>query len=769
MSEPRPSSPRRRLRRLAPVFLAALLFTTTVPMRQAAANEPQFDRPAPRPVRDSGDKVERAPNDPQPTGRLIVRYRDGVTETQRGRIRAADRLEFVSTVALPNTEVVTPSAGGTSQALAQLGRHADVLSVEPEYRRTQLAGPTTADHYAQQWALNNTGQTVQTYPGVPDVDMNVPEAWQITTGDPSLVVAITDSGVDLSHPDLASRAWVNTDEVPGNDFDDDGNGFVDDVNGWDFCDDDNTVFESGEDHGTHVAGSVAASGDGVAGVAPSVKIMAVRFLDDDPSCGTDAQAIAAIAYAADNGAKIINASWGGTGVSSTLREAIDAVPDVLLVAAAGNGGDDGFGDDNDLEPVYPAAYDLPNVLTVAAIHNQGHLTSFTNYGYESVDLSAPGEDILSTLPGDGYGYASGTSMAAPHASGVAALAASAKPELLGDAPALREHLIATAKALPSTLYWVASPRLLDARAAVVDRPDVKRLFGNNRFATAAAVSKATFVPWVPYAFIANGSSFPDALAGGAVAAQTASPLLLVNQGSIPSETVAELQRLNPDSIYVLGGTGVISNTVLNQLQSYDEGGGVYRLAGDDRYGTAASVSEGFVPGVPTAFVANGLNFPDALAGVPASAVLGGPLLLATRTGIPPATAAALSDLQPQRIVVLGGTSMIGSAVASALAGYAPVTRMSGNDRYGTAADVASKVFATSETAFVANGLGFPDALAGGPSGGAFGGPLLLVNTLGVPTPTQQQLQRLQPARIFVLGGTAVVPNAVVTQIDGLFP
>lgn len=770
MPEPRHAS-RRRLRRLAPIFLAALVFSSVVPQHQAAANDGIVDRPAAFPVRDSGGKLDATPPGPQPTGRLIVRYRDGVTDAERGRIRAADRLEFVSRVALPNTELVVPASGGVAQALAQLERRAGVVYVEPEYRRRHMAGPITEPEFSEQWALNNTGQDINGFPGSPDVDMNVPEAWNITTGDPTLVVAVTDDGVDFSHPDLAARMWVNVDEEPDNGVDDDDNGYIDDVNGWDFCEGDNTVFEPGNEHGTHVAGSIAASGNGVgiAGVAPAVKVMALRFLGSDPSCGADAQAIDAIAYAAANGAKIINASWGGTDVSTALGSAIELVPDVLVVAAAGNGGDDGIGDDNDFDPTFPASYDLPNILSVAAIHSEGHLTSFSNYGYESVDLSAPGEDILSTVPGGEYGLMSGTSMAAPHASGVAALAASVKPELLGDAPALREHLIATAKALPSTLYWVASPRLLDARAAVVDKPDIKRLSGANRFATAAAISRATYVPWVPYVFIAAGASFPDALAGGAVAAQTGSPLLLVNQGSIPSETVAELQRLNPLEIYVLGGTGVIGNTVLSQLQAYDEGGGVFRLAGNNRYETAAAVSELWDPGVRTAFVANGLNFPDALAGVPASAILGGPLLLATSTQIPPATAAALAYLEPQRIVVLGGTSVIGSAVATTLAGIAPVTRMSGANRYATAADVASQVFDASETAFVANGLGFPDALAGGPAGGAYGGPLLLVNTLGVPTPTQQQLQRLQPARIFVLGGTSVVPSSVITQINGLFP
>jgi len=172
---------------LAPIFLAALVFSSVVPQRQAAANDGHFDRPAPFPVRDGGIKGDGTPPGPQPTGRLIIRYRDGVTDAQRGRIRAVDRLEFVSSVALPNTELVVPSEGGVAQAVAQVGRRADVLSVEPEYRRTPMAGPITEPHFPQQWALQNTGQTVETFPGAPDVDMNVPEAWNITTGDESLV------------------------------------------------------------------------------------------------------------------------------------------------------------------------------------------------------------------------------------------------------------------------------------------------------------------------------------------------------------------------------------------------------------------------------------------------------------------------------------------------------------------------------------------------------------------------------------------------------
>ncbi|MEA2650485.1 MAG: hypothetical protein QOI85_206, partial [Chloroflexota bacterium] len=726
-------------------FLAVSLLAWPPAATPTAATDVDWSKPVPSPARGGGLKDhgpgKAAPA--EPTGRLIVRFRAGTSIATRDQARREAGLTHVADVALPNSELVEPSAGGLRQAMVRLDADAAVELVEPEYRRALQGGPTTDTFFGQQWSLDNTGQVIETFAGAPDVDMNVPEAWEITTGDTDLVVAVLDDGVDFTHPDLAGRQWINPGEIAANGVDDDANGYIDDVNGWDFCNDDNTIHEGSETHGTHVSGSIAANanGFGVVGVAPSVRIMAVKIFDNGTACGTDQQAIDAIAYAADNGALIINASWGSLGASQSLGAAIEAVPDVLVVAAAGNGGTDGLGDDNDEIPFYPASYDLPNVLSVAAVHNEGQLSTFSNFGATSVDLSAPGEDVLSSVVGGSFAYGDGTSMAAANATGVAALAASATPSLLGDAPSLREHLIATAKALPSTFGWVASPRLVDARAAVVDRPDIRRLSGANRFETAAAISEATFVPFVPYLFIATGMGFPDALAGGAVAAQTGSPLLLVQQNSIPAATLAEIQRLQPWEIYVLGGTGVVSNMVLGQL---DELGfnGAYRIAGANRYATAAAVSQGWTAGVPNVFIATGLSFPDALAGVPAGSVLGGPLLLTATTSLPNETKLELQRLNPARVVILGGTGVVSSSVASQIgtAAGAPVVRWAGANRFATAATVSANSFGSrAETAFVANGLGFPDALAGGPSGGAYGGPMLLTTPPSLPSQTAAEL------------------------------
>ncbi len=316
------------------------------------------------------------------------------------------------------------------------------------------------------------------------------------------------------------------------------------------------------------------------------------------------------------------------------------------------------------------------------------------------------------------------------------------------------------------------PRLVDARAAVVDRPDIRRLSGANRFATAAAISEATFVPFVPYLFIATGMGFPDALAGGAVAAQTGTPLLLVQQNAIPAADAwprssgCNLWRSSSSAAPAWCRTAVLGQ--LDAL-SFD---GAFRIAGANRYATAAAVSQGFMPGVPNVFIATGLSFPDALAGVPASGVLGGPLLLTATTSLPNETKLELQRLNPARVVILGGTGVVSNSVASQIgtAAGAPVVRWAGANRFATAATVSTNSFGSrAQTAFVANGLSFPDALAGGPSGGAFGGPMLLTQSTSLPPATAAELMVRNPARIYVLGGTAVVSASVANQIDELFP
>jgi subtilisin family serine protease len=298
-----------------------------------------------------------------------------------------------------------------------------VLYAQPDYRLRLTAAVTPNDvSFATMWGLDNTGQNG----GTLDADVDAPEAWTVTTGSGRTVVAVIDTGIDYTHPDLAANIWTNPGEVPANGRDDDGNGYVDDVHGYDFVNNDSDPIDD-NGHGTHVAGTIGAVGNngvGVTGINWNVRLMALKFIDAGGS-GFTSDAVRALDYAVANGAHISNNSWGGGGYNSTLYSAIQNARAAghIFVAAAGNDGAN-----NDQVPTFPAGYDLDNVVAVAATNRNDQLTTFSNYGAATVDLAAPGGSILSTLPGNTYNRLSGTSMAAPHVAGVLALVRDLHPE-----------------------------------------------------------------------------------------------------------------------------------------------------------------------------------------------------------------------------------------------------------------------------------------------------------------------------------------------------
>ena len=257
---------------------------------------------------------------------------------------------------------------------------------------------------------------------------SAPAAWDYSTGSSDVVVAVIDTGVDYTHPDLSANIWVNPGEIAANGIDDEGNGYIDDVHGWDFYNGEKDPYDD-NGHGTHCAGTIGAVGNngaGVVGVNWNVKIIALKFLSGSGS-GFTSDAVEALDYATDlrgRGINLIatNNSWGGTGDSQTLRDAVAraVTAGVLTVAAAGNSAED-----NDYIGHYPSNYD--GVLSVAASTSVDQLASFSNYGAVTVALAAPGQSILSTIPGGGYASYSGTSMAAPHVTGAAALFAAYSP------------------------------------------------------------------------------------------------------------------------------------------------------------------------------------------------------------------------------------------------------------------------------------------------------------------------------------------------------
>jgi subtilisin family serine protease len=334
--------------------------------------------------------------------------------------------------------VVQLSPGSSiEEAMATLKRNKGILYVQPNYRYYVEIMPDDP-RFSELWGMHNTGQTG----GTSDADIDAPEAWDIHTGDGSVIVAVIDTGVDYTHPDLAANVWVNNAELNGQPgVDDDQNGFVDDIHGYDFVNGDGDPMDD-VFHGTHCAGTIGARGDngiGVAGVCWNAKIMAVKFLDADGSGFTD-DAILGIHYAVANGAKVLSNSWGGYRYDQALKDAIDwaGQAGVLFVAAAGN---DAFDNDSPLLRHYPSSYASANVIAVMATDSNDHRAYFSNYGATTVDIGAPGLGILSTFPthvtqamqdegfSADYGTISGTSMATPHVAGACALLWSANHAL----------------------------------------------------------------------------------------------------------------------------------------------------------------------------------------------------------------------------------------------------------------------------------------------------------------------------------------------------
>jgi len=313
--------------------------------------------------------------------------------------------------------------GDRNQTIVSLRQSGSVEYVEPDYPRYATQTIPNDPRFGTQWGLKNSGQEG----GTVDADIDGPEAWVLTTGSPSVVVAVIDSGIEYNHEDLRPNMWVNPGEIAGNGFDDDGNGYVDDIFGIDAITGSGDPLDD-DGHGTHVAGIIAAVGNngiGVSGVCWTCRIMALKFLPSDGS-GSISDEIECIQYAVNHGAQIINGSFGDYSFSQAEKEAIDAAgkKGVLFIFAAGN-----QGNDNDVQPHFPSSLESENIVAVGISDRNDELASFSDFGLNSVDLAAPGLQILSTGLNNSYRLENGTSVATPHVTGIAALLKAYDPDM----------------------------------------------------------------------------------------------------------------------------------------------------------------------------------------------------------------------------------------------------------------------------------------------------------------------------------------------------
>jgi subtilisin family serine protease len=368
---------------------------------------------------------------------MIIQYRSHATENDKQRVQKAlggNRAEVLGAKGgrlnlRGDLELVQFAAGTSMQSkLDAILNDPAVDYAEPNWLVRHMANSNDTYYTnGSLWGMYGSATTPANQYG-----SGAGTTWTKGADCSSVVVGIIDEGYMYTHPDLAANAYKNPDETAGNGRDDDGNGLVDDVYGWDFANNDNTVFDgAGDDHGTHVAGTIGGVGNngaGVAGVCWNVKLMNAKFLGNRG--GTTANAIKAVDYFTglkNKGVNVVatNNSWGGGGFSQGLADAIERsnTAGILFIAAAGNSGQD-----NDATPAYPSGYSNSNIIAVAALQSDGGLASYSQYGATTVDIGAPGSAVMSTVPVSskgkvvaGYSSYSGTSMATPHVAGAAAL------------------------------------------------------------------------------------------------------------------------------------------------------------------------------------------------------------------------------------------------------------------------------------------------------------------------------------------------------------
>ena len=451
--------------------------------------------------------------------RVIVKLRPALARTDADAVRSSLSARVRAQLPGIDAEVWDVGALPVADAMQRLKNDPRVEFAEPDYIVHATAVFPSDPQFSQEWYMHNAGQSG----GKVDADIDAPEAWTTTPGAPVLI-GVIDTGIDMGHQDLKNSIYTNPNEIPGNNIDDDGNGYVDDVHGWDFLHGNNHP-QDDNGHGTHVSGIIAAPGNdgvGMAGVCWSARVIPLKFLDLYGN-GATSDAILALQYAVRMGVRVVNMSWGGAFYSQALRAALIDARDhgVLCVAASGNDGIDAS-----VYPSYPAGYELDNMVSVASTDRADALSLFSDYG-ASVDLAAPGSDIVSAYPGDRYIRHSGTSMACAVVSGAACLLWSRAPYMTDTD--VKAALMASVDRLPA----------LDGRVKSGGRINLQRLVSTVDAVAPAPVTtlavEATASNAIDLAWTASGD---DGSSGTASAYELRYATTPVNASNFASSNLA---------------------------------------------------------------------------------------------------------------------------------------------------------------------------------------------------------------------------------------
>ncbi|WLD92996.1 cell wall-binding repeat-containing protein [Alkalihalobacillus sp. AL-G] len=580
--------------------------------------------------------------------------------------------------------------------------------------------------------------------------INIKDEWSsFSDKNKDLIVAVVDTGIDLDHPDLKNQIILGRNIL-------------------------NPLIppEDHQGHGTHIAGIIGATTNnkvGIASLPRNVKIMPIKVFEEET--GNMSTVILGILYAVDHGADIINLSLGSVNGMKALEDAINYAQSkgVLVVAASGN--------DNEHFVTYPAKYE--SVLAVGATDTvTGGKAWFSNYG-EEMDLSAPGTNIFSTLPGGKYGYESGTSMSAAIVSSTAAMLWKQYPFLT--VSQLKNILFdsSSKSPLPYDSNQLLGNGQIDAGNANSFVNNHNRTYGYTAYDTANAISKLGWpilseaslkVQEAEYTgkftILASGELFPDSLAAAPLSSYLGSPILLAEQDKIFNSTLDELKRLGTTHVLIVGGPVAISPSIEKKLT--DSGYNVIRIAGKDRYETAIKINRLLPVNNDEAFVVSGENFPDALSISAIAGIKKAPIIYTKSDRVPESVKEFIQNNSVEKMTVVGGKKVIEENIEEYLESFASIRRVAGINRYETSLEVLKEFPQQAEQIFFATGKRFPDALSGAALAAHNNQPLVLVNPSTITETTKYVLNVANNNGVKnykILGGPGAIELQIAWEIN----